>query len=280
MPHGKMIVRPFVFALLVAVCTIAWGQSPPNQTIPEGPQKASLHSGPTIVGEFQRNEVESAQDQVHRQMREEKFARLRTKPLSDPGKLVDGKSETTGLLIVDYVIVGSKDPKGLPASDAAAVVIATVLSGKCYITSDHTYVYTDYKIRIDEVVKQDPKTILTMGDQVVASRSGGAIHFPSGHVTHVLTSGHGLPVVGSQYVFFLSKSNPEFPEYIIMFPYAYELKDNHVFPLDDANFEYDNMSASEFLDLTRKAIAAHTAAPSPQIREFHRYRSCLASGVG
>jgi hypothetical protein len=254
MLHGKMIRRSFALALLVAVCPGSWAQSPPKPT-PIWP-KPSRHSGPPVLAEFQSNEVESAQDQVHRKMREERYGKLLLGPLQDPGNLVGGTSETTSLTYIDYINVGvSSDPHGIPVSQSSAVVIATVLSGKCHINGDHDYVYTDYQIKIDEILKQDPATILTVGEQLVASKPGGAIHFPSGHVTNVLISGHGLAAIGSQYVLFLTKSIPSFPEYDIVFASGYELKNGHIFPLDDMNMEYENMVSSEFLDLTRKAIA-------------------------
>jgi hypothetical protein len=246
-------LRCLVVFVCIAFPSIAWGQ--------DKSPKPSQHSGLPIVGEFQRNEVESPQDQVHRQMREEKFGKGLLTPLSDPGKLVDGMAETTNLTFINYVMVNDTDIHGIPASKSAAVIIGHVLSGKCYINRDHDYVYTDYEVRIDEILKQDQTTILTVGQQVVASKPGGAIHFASGHETKIFIAGHGFPIIGSQYVFFLFKPIPDFPEYETIFASGYELKDNHVLPLDDTNPEYENKLSSEFLDLTRKAIAATGGRP-------------------
>jgi hypothetical protein len=256
-----MIVRSFALALLVAVCTLlSWGQSSPQHSAlqpKEEPLIPSKHSGPPVVGEFQRDETESARDQVRRQMREERYssgspsARL---PVTDPGGLVNGKSESADMIFIDYVALAGPDPHGIPASTSNAVVIATVLDGTCFISREHTHVYTDYRVRVDEILKQDDGARLTVGQQVVAARPGGAIHFPSGHVTKFYDVGHGLPAIGSQYVFFLWRSIPTFPEYEILFASGYELQNDHVFPLDDDNPEYENMRVPDFLDIVRKAI--------------------------
>lgn len=248
------MIRSIPFGLVLVCAAISFAQSPDLRPSKVSP---SPHSGPPIMGEFQRNnQLEAASDQVRRPLREEKYGKLLLTPLTDPGKLADGQAESTNLTYINYVAVNDKDPHGIPASRSNAVVVATILSGKCYINSNHDYVYTDYNIRIDQILKQDTATILTVGSQAVASKPGGAIHFPSGHVTRVFISGHGLPAVGSQYILFLSKSNPNFPEYDMVFASGYELKNNHVFPLDNMNSEYENMAASQFIDLTKQAIAA------------------------
>jgi len=60
---------------------------------------------------------------------------------------------------------------------AAAIVIGTVLRGKAFVSSDRTYVYPDYQVRVDRVLKQDTSASLAVGEQIVVSRGGGAIHF-------------------------------------------------------------------------------------------------------
>ena len=257
-----MFPRKITLMIVLAVFALgAWAQSsPPSGTAIQSPQdklkRPSKHSGLPVVGEFQRSE-ESARDQVHRQMREERYGKILPEPITDPGKLVDGQPETLNATFIDYVVTGqAKDPHGVPASTSNAVVVATVLGGKCFINAEHTFVYTDYQLRIDQILKQDAGAVLSVGSQVVGARPGGAIHFPSGHVTTFLNMGHGLPAIGSQYILFLWRSIPNFPEYEIVFASGYELRDNHVFPLDDMNAEYENMNAPDFLNIVQKAIAA------------------------
>ena len=222
-------------------------------------KRPSKYSGPPVIGEFQRGELESAPDSDRRQIREQSYADTNypRQEAVDPGLLVNGQKETTNLRFIDYGMSGKLlDPRGIPVSVSTAVVVGTVTNGKCFVTKSHTYVYTDYLIRIDQILKQDPTANLSVGDVVVAAREGGAIRFPSGHITNYLTADHGLPQIGSQYVLFLSKSIPGFPEYEIMFDAGYQLKNGRVYPLDDVNSQYVGVDASVFLDEVQKAIAA------------------------
>ncbi len=253
--------RTVVLAMLVVI-VFASGASPqsPLQVKPDV-RKASTYSGPPIVGEFQaalpQNEPEGP-----RLVREERY-RTSNIPIhvEDPGQLVGGQKEHTAFIFIDYVITGKPiDPKGMPVSNSNAVVVGTVVSGKCFVTGSHTYVYTDYSVKIDQVLKQDPTANLITGDVVVAARDGGAIHFPSGHVTNFLFAGHGLPEVGSQYVLFLWKPIPSFPEYEIIFDSGYQLKNGRVYPLDDVNSKYVGVETTVFLDEVRKAIASQKGA--------------------
>lgn len=219
-------------------------------------RKPSTYSGVPIVGDFQGSH-ESAADRTHREMREEQYAKShapRQIP-TDRGLLVNGQKETTALRFIDYNVVGSPDPRGIPVSTSTAIVIGTVSGGECFVTGDHTYVYTDYAVKVDQILKQDPSANLFVGGDLVAAREGGAIRYPSGHTTNVLVSGHGLPVVGAQYVLFLWKPNPDFPEYEIIFDSGYQIKDGRVYPLDDVNSQYVGVDLPVFLEGVNKAIA-------------------------
>jgi hypothetical protein len=266
MRHGQFIP-------CAALLALGWGASSLGQTAPSvgasqtlpGQEdtgylkRPSKYSGLPLVGEFQRGELESAPDSDRRQIREQRYADTNyPRPLVvDPGVLINGQKETTSLTFIDYVISGKFiDPRGIPVSVSTAVVVGTVTNGKCFVTKSHTYVYTDYLVRIDQVLKQDPTANLSIGDVVVAAREGGAIRFPSGHMTNYLTAGHGLPQIGSQYVLFLSKSIQGFPEYEIMFDAGYQLQNGRVYPLDDVNSQYVGVDAYVFLDEVQKAIAA------------------------
>jgi hypothetical protein len=224
-------------------------------------RKASRHSGLPIVGEFYR-QLESDADEVRRRAREKLYESVSTRlptPYGDPGEFADGAQESTAVMIVDYLRIPApgahQDPPGLPVS-GTAVVIGTVLSGGSFMSNNHTAVYSDYQVRIDEIVKQAPAGKLAVGDEVIASRPGGAIHFPSGHTTNFLIIDHGLPAVGSQYILFLFKLIPNQPEYEMAFESGYELKNGRVYALDEANEQhYDAMSAPAFLELVNRAIA-------------------------
>jgi hypothetical protein len=253
--------------VLIVFALGAWAQSP-TQTSHPGLKMAELpskHSSWATKGEFE-DHTESSQEREHRRLRETHLGRLSpfpSQPYDDPGLIVDGKSETIGVLFIDYVVVqkpGTEgvppETRGIPASGSNAVVIGTILSGKSFMNGKHDNVYTDYQVRVDQILKPDKTTKLIAGQHLVASRMGGKIHFPSGHITDFCIAGRGLPKVGSQYILFLIKTAPDLPEYRIAFPSSYELSNGLVYPLDDVNEEYEGMSESAFLGLVHDAIAA------------------------
>ncbi len=235
------------------------GQDKDKYTVGGHLKKPSAYSGLPVVGEFQENQIEAAPDRERRQTREKRYSNSNLpRPVADPGPLVDGQSETTNLRFIDYVAVGkSSDPRGIPVSVSTAVVVGTVLGGKCFVSKDHNYVYTDYQVKVDQILKQDAGASLSVGGELVAAREGGAVHFPSGHVTNFLTVGDGLPEIGSQYILFLWRSNPALPEYEIILDAGYQLKSGRVYPLDDVNSQYVGVDAATFLDEVQKAIAAN-----------------------
>lgn len=259
--------RKIVFCTLLAVvCVPSRGQTTApsvaqsQQAKPdEGEQlrRPSRYSGPAIVREFQRSQLEPAGDSERRQIREKRYVETHFKrePFADPGLLVDGKQETPNITIIDYTIVGSPDPRGIPVSGSTATLLGTVTGGSTFISKDHTYVYTDYSVRIDQILA-DKTPSLSVGSQIVVAREGGAIHYPSGHITNVLMQGHGFPEVGAQYVLFVLKPIPNFPEYEMTLDSGYLIKNGRVYPLDDINSQYVGVDLPVFLEEVNKAITA------------------------
>ena len=84
---------------------------------------------------------------------------LHEREIKDPGQLVDGEMETVNLRFIDTVEVGeSTEPRGLPVS-LSAVVIGSILSGECFVDEVRTTVYTDYKVKIVQVLKDSTATL-------------------------------------------------------------------------------------------------------------------------
>jgi hypothetical protein len=173
--------------------------------------------------------------------------------------LVDDQQETIALRIVDYVEVERSDPS-YPASISAAVVIGTVIDAKGFVSDDRTYVYSDYQIQVDEILKPDASAKLTVGNRLVASRTGAAVQFPSGHVSHYLTLGRGQPKLGKQYLLFLLRPDRDIPEYDICNGGAYELSSGRALPLDDDHY-YSAPEDSDAPRLIAKIKAATASLP-------------------
>ncbi len=259
MPRRKTIIT---LLFLLAFALGAWAQAPATGTRTQSSQdrytaaghlrKPSKFSGVPADGTSQPP-AESSADQAYRQKREAHYATLYgdvfKDEIADPG--AGGEVETTHLMIYDY----AGDISTLPARTSAAVVIGTVVGGKAFLTKDHKYVYSDYQIRVDQILKQDVAANITVGGQLVAYRPGGTIHFPSGHIRHFANLGQGHPIVGAQYLFFLGRPDLNIREYQMTLFATYELKNAIVYPLDDANGQFEGISQSVLLDRTVQLIA-------------------------
>jgi hypothetical protein len=261
-----IITMLFPFALCASPQAATNAQSTPTQQTESRFTRSgeiripSKHSALPAQGDFQAA-PESADDQERRQIREASFHtpdpdhlyKQLFPEIKDPGtKLVDGDTETTDLKIYDYA---GGMIRTLPAQTSAAVIIGTVLSGKAYLFHDHSYVYSDYSIQIDEILKPDAAASLVVGGQLVAYRPGGAIRFPAGHVRNVLNQGQGYPKVGAQYLFFLSRPDVNIREYGMTLFATYELTNGQVFPIDDGMDQYEGKSEAVLLDQVKKLIA-------------------------
>lgn len=145
----------------------------------------------------------------------------------------------------------------LPVTQSDAVVMGEVSDAKAYVTSDKSTVYSEFTIRIAEVLKNDNQTSLSSGGLIVAERPGGRVRYSSGHISRFSITGWGLPLIKRQYVLFLTKNNYEDSYRIVT---GYELRNGHVFPLDtttssETDFDaYVNMDEVSFLNQLRAAI--------------------------
>jgi hypothetical protein len=253
MSHRKLIT---IVILLSVFALGAWAQNtsptPAKPKPADEPLKGSKYSAPLPKGEFQDNQIEMVPDQDRRQLRESRYKGTYPE-IKDPADAnPTGPARETTYVINDY----ADQIDSLPVSRSAAVVVGTVLSSKAYVSKDRTYVYSDFQVRVDEVLKQDPQTNLVVGGQMLASRGGGTIHFPSGHIKDYVNHGEGMPAIGSQYLFFLVKPNMPEPEYEVIIGGAYELRNGMVHPLDDFNMDFENSSDAELISRVRAAVGA------------------------
>ncbi|HEY9401449.1 MAG TPA: hypothetical protein VIQ24_02055 [Pyrinomonadaceae bacterium] len=153
----------------------------------------------------------------------------------------------------------------LPAAQSDAVIIGEVSDAQAYLTEDKTGIYSEFTVRVGEVLKNSTTTPLGSDSSISAIRGGGAVRFPSGKVIRYGQHGKPLPRTGRRYVFFLKYNNDEGQDFKIIT--AYELRDGQVFPLDGLNLvgrvetayaayqKHRGAVEAVFLDEVRDAIA-------------------------
>lgn len=118
----------------------------------------------------------------------------------------------------------------LPVVRSATVVVGQVENAAAFLSNDKTGTYSEFVVRIEQVLKNDSVTPVFQGGLVTAERNGGRVRFPSGRLITYGNRGQGMPKIGQRYVFFLER-NAE--QYTILT--AYELQAGKVRPLDGKN---------------------------------------------
>jgi hypothetical protein len=158
-----------------------------------------------------------------------------------------------------------------PAETSDAVVIGETTDAQAYLSNDKSGVYTEFTVRIDEILKDDPAAPLAVGWTVAAQREGGRVRFPSGRIQQYITHYQHMPRAGRRYVLFLKRNDDGQAYYIRT---GYELRAGRVHPLDGVNMNkgaselpqfaaYKDAEESAFLSAVRDAVAKSLQA-SPE----------------
>jgi hypothetical protein len=138
---------------------------------------------------------------------------------------------------------------GLPVSESDVIVIGEVLSAKAHRSNNKRNVFTNFEIKIDEVLKGNE---LKASGLITVQRIGGFVKYPDGRKVLFRLVGNGMPAVGSRCAFFLKQLNQD---YGILT--GYELAAKGVTPLDHSRqFElYQGLSETDFLKTLRAAAS-------------------------
>ena len=150
----------------------------------------------------------------------------------------------------------------LPVNQSDAVVRGTITGAEAHLTPDKTGIFSEFKIVIDLVLKNDAENPLDVGRTMNVERNGGRVRMPSGKIVVSWVKNQNMPRLGGRYVLFLthtfeSRGDAGKDFYILT---GYELRDGQVFPMDDTLpghpiTAYTNTSESVFLNDLISAIA-------------------------
>lgn len=117
-------------------------------------------------------------------------------------------------------------------------------------------VYSEFTININEVIKNDSHVALVPGDSINPTRLGGRVKFSSGKIGLYYVTGQNMPLVGCQYLLFLTYDQ----EAGFAILTGYELREGQVFPLDKPGVghpftKYQGASETSLLNEVRAAVA-------------------------
>lgn len=189
---------------------------------------------------------------------EERVKRQKRSARYDNSRLVIEPQKPGGaIVVIDHTI--GKMP-ALPVTLSDAIVIGDVTDAQAHLSNDKSGVYTEFSIRVDEILK-DTGGSLEIGGPILAHRIGGRVRFPSGVVQRYGISYLGMPRANRRYALFLKK-NYDSEAFVILT--GYELRAGEAFPLDGVNIPgrasvlpqfvpYKGMDETKFLSKVRTA---------------------------
>lgn len=150
----------------------------------------------------------------------------------------------------------------LPIANSDAVIIGMVTEAQAHLSNDRTSIYSDFNVRVEEVLKNQENLSFPVGAVNSAERYGGAVRFRSGSILRYEVNGQGMPRVGGRYLLFLKRLDQE-PNFSIVT--GYDVTAQTVSPLDGSVVEegtqlfpsdkYQGFDVSAFLELVRTEIA-------------------------
>ncbi len=159
-------------------------QSPPMKPTPSQP-------APTNVAEQQ---LRSARGALFDNLFGGNGTSAAAKPLEASDPRMPPPSTTHHIMLVGE----------LPAAFADTIVVGRISAVQAYQSNDHTAIYTETTIQVEQVPSQQGNHAL-VGGSIVIDQVGGSIELPSGRVLTHLSEGLGDPLQsGERYAFFLT----------------------------------------------------------------------------
>lgn len=133
-----------------------------------------------------------------------------------------------------------------PIEESDLIVTGQATAVSAHLSNDKTGIYSEYTIKIEQVLKNGLTSNLSPGSVITIDRAGAAVRYPGGHRVAYLLAEKKLPAVGASYALFLrdDKRSKNFDVVTL-----YELKINGVSPLDTgfAFEEVRGLTKNDFL---------------------------------
>lgn len=148
-------------------------------------------------------------------------------------------------------------PPAMPTLESKIIVVGEILNTQAQLSNDKRGIYSEFIIRVDEVLKNNDSDKIIQGSSITADRPGGSVRYPNGQKEIYSFSEIGLPRIAKRYIMFLTKPD-ETPNYYILT--GYELKEGKVVPLDNGLgfLKFKGMNETDFMKTIREALAQPT----------------------
>jgi len=145
-------------------------------------------------------------------------------------------------------------PPLIPDVESDLVIVGEIINVSAHLSNDKRGVYSEFTIKVKQILKNDLSKKVEQGGQVTADRAGGFVRYPNGQKVLYMPSTRALPMSGEEYLFFL-KNDKKGPNYEIIT--GYELKENDIKPLDTGRDfdEFKKLGGLNFINTVRNQIS-------------------------
>lgn len=164
--------------------------------------------------------------------------------ISDPNPRVTETSvETEWSLHVPAIPVGLSE----------VIIIGDIQKAEAFLSNNKKGVYSEFTVRVSEVLKCDDSTQLAPGSLIAVERIGGIVRYPAGNKRLICIEGQNMPRINHQYVLFLNTTESSIDYRLLT---GYEVREGQVFPLDNSTrmSAYKGADRETFLNAVRDAI--------------------------
>ena len=149
----------------------------------------------------------------------------------------------------DTALIGSDVeplPSAIPFAKSRVVIIGEILNSKAFLSNEKKGIYSEYSVRIENILKEDKKKKLKIDEIIMIDRAGGVVQYPNRQKMLYLNDWQNLPKINTRYILFLEKDNDQNPNYKILT--GYQINDNKITALDNhPDFEKFNGKSEEDL---------------------------------
>ena len=145
-------------------------------------------------------------------------------------------------------------PPTIPTDESDLIVVGRIVAVATYLSNDKSGVYSEYKVKVEQVLKSDRSVELSPSSVVTVDRAGGIVRYPHGQDVIYQDSDKGLPEKGREYVLFL-KNDDDTDNYSVIT--LYELQETITVPLDKGHSfdEIRRKGRSDFVRTIREKIS-------------------------
>lgn len=143
--------------------------------------------------------------------------------------------------------------------NADAVLVGTINNKSSQLTEEGNFIFTDYEITVEEVIKDNAAVPIQKDDTIVATRDGGAIRLDN-RILRAKRDDFDPPLVGQRYLLFL-RFIPVTGSYLTYGNGTFQLKDQNILALGpgarDELSKHPQKNASTFLEELRSFAGAY-----------------------